>query len=355
MPCAIITGTAGQDGSYLAEYLLAKGYHVIGMVRRNSSMMMLDRLKEARKHAEFELYYGDVTDIASIMYLFQKALHHPSSEGPEPIEFYNLAAQSHVKVSFDTPIYTAQSDAIGVLHILEVIRQMNLISKVRLYQASTSELYGSSAPPQSENTPFQPRSPYAIAKLYAYHMIKNYREAYGMYAANGILFNHESERRGENFVSRKITRAVAQVYHKSLQQPLRMGNIYAYRDWGHAEDYIDAMWKMLQHPHPDDFVIATGKKHRVKDFIELAFQEIGVQIRWEGIGIEEKGYDVATNQLLICVDAKFFRQTEVHELCGDASKAARELNWQPSVAFQDLVRRMVAYDIAHFSPTLGNQ
>lgn len=355
MPCAIITGTAGQDGSYLAEYLLAKGYHVIGMVRRNSSMMMLDRLKEARKHAEFELYYGDVTDIASIMYLFQKALQHPSSEGPEPIEFYNLAAQSHVKVSFDTPIYTAQSDAIGVLHILEVIRQMNLIDKVRLYQASTSELYGSSAPPQSECTPFQPRSPYAIAKLYAYHIIKNYREAYGMFAVNGILFNHESERRGENFVSRKISRAVAQVYHKSFQQPLRMGNIYAYRDWGHAEDYVEAMWKMLQQPRPDDFVIATGKSHTVKDFIELAFKEIGVYIRWEGIGVEEKGYDVATNELLVCIDPKFFRQTEVHELCGDPSKAAHDLEWHPNVNFPQLVHRMVMHDIVELTPTLGTQ
>lgn len=355
MPCAIITGTAGQDGSYLAEYLLKKGYHVIGMVRRNSSLMMLDRLKEPRKHSEFELYYGDVTDIASIMHLFQKALDHPSSIDT-PLEVYNLAAQSHVKVSFDTPIYTAQSDAIGVLHILEVIRQMNITNRVRLYQASTSELYGSSPAPQSESTPFQPRSPYAIAKLYAYHIIKNYREAYGMYAVNGILFNHESERRGENFVSRKITRAVAQVYHqKTPSTPLCMGNIYAYRDWGHAEDYVDAMWKMLQQPRAQDFVIATGESHTVKSFIEMAFAEIRVPIRWEGMGVEEKGYHAHTNELLVTIDPKFFRQTEVHELCGDASKAAAELDWRPTVNFHQLVHRMVTHDIAEFTSSKNQE
>lgn len=346
MPIAIITGTAGQDGSYLAEFLLEKGYHVIGMVRRNSSMISLERLAEARKNARLELVYGDVTDISSIFHVFQKALSvRDDLECEKPIEVYNLAAQSHVKVSFDTPIYTAQSDAMGVLNMLEAIRQLGLISRVRFYQASTSELYGASLPPQNEETPFLPRSPYAVAKLYAYHIVKNYREAYGMYAVNGILFNHESERRGETFVSRKITRAVAAVYHHKDVPVLTMGNMYAYRDWGHAQDYIEAMWKMLQQEHPDDFVVATGESHTVKEFIEAAFGEIGVELRWEGVGVEEKGYDANTGSLLVRVDPKFFRMTEVHHLRGDPSKAKALMGWYPRITFHDLVKRMVKHDI----------
>lgn len=343
---AIITGTAGQDGSYLAEFLLAKNYYVIGMVRRSSSLISLDRLQEARKHPHLELIYGDVTDITTIFRLLHKAID-AATQSNHPIEIYNLAAQSHVKVSFDTPIYTAQSDALGVLNLLEAVRQMGISQRVRIYQASTSELYGASAPPQNESTPFLPRSPYAVAKLYAFHIIKNYREAYGMYAVNGILFNHESERRGETFVSRKITRAVAAVYHQKETPVLSMGNMYAYRDWGHAEDYIEAMWRMLQQTTPDDFVIATGESHTVKDFIEAAFAEIGVRLRWEGTGIEEKGYDENTNDLLVCVDPKYFRQTEVHHLRGDPTRAKNLLGWTPRVCFHDLVRRMVRYDIAH--------
>lgn len=343
MKVAIITGTAGQDGSYLAEFLLQKGYHVIGMVRRSSTLVSLDRLTEARKHPNLELVYGDVTDIASIFNLLQKAA--AKSDEHQPIEFYNLAAQSHVKVSFDTPMYTAQSDAFGVLNVLEAIRQLSLIGRVRFYQASTSELYGSSVPPQSEATAFMPRSPYAIAKLYAYHIVKNYREAYGLYAVNGILFNHESERRGETFVSRKITRAVATMYHDKSAPVLSMGNMYAYRDWGHALDYIEAMWRMLQLEHPEDFVIATGKSHTVKDFIELAFSQIGVKLHWEGMGVEEKGYDSSSGQLLVQVDPKFFRQTEVNHLCGDASKARDHLGWVPKIDFENLVERMVKHDI----------
>lgn len=345
---AVITGTAGQDGSYLAEYLLEKGYWVVGMVRRNSSLISLDRLEHARKHPKMTLMYGDVTDIASVFHLLQRAMQI-DTDNAHPIEFYNLAAQSHVKVSFDTPIYTAQSDAMGVLNILEAIRQLGLVHRVRFYQASTSELYGSSLPPQSETTPFMPRSPYAVAKLYAYHIVRNYREAYGMYAINGVLFNHESERRGENFVSRKITRAVAAVYHGGDAPVLTMGNMYAYRDWGHAQDYVDAMWRMLQQEHPDDFVVATGESHTVKEFIESAFGEIGVALRWEGVGIEEKGYDASSGSLLVQVDPKFFRQTEVHHLRGDPSKALSQLGWSPTVKFGDLVKRMVKYDIQTIS------
>lgn len=345
MRVAIITGTAGQDGSYLAEFLLNKDYSVVGMVRRSSSLTSLGRLENARKHPRLELIYGDVTDITTIFRLLHRAIDLTTPEETHPIEIYNLAAQSHVKVSFDTPIYTAQSDAMGVLNLLEAVRQLGLVQRVRIYQASTSELYGGSAPPQGEDTPFIPRSPYAVAKLYAFHIIKNYREAYGMYAVNGILFNHESERRGETFVSRKITRAVAAVHHNKDAPILKMGNMYAYRDWGHAEDYIDAMWRMLQQPIADDFVIATGESHTVKEFIEVAFGEIGVRLRWEGVGVEEKGYNSTTNALLVCVDPKYFRQTEVNHLRGDPSHAKNILGWTPRVAFSDLVKRMVQYDI----------
>jgi GDPmannose 4,6-dehydratase len=343
MPCAIITGVGGQDGSYLSEFLLEKGYHVFGMVRRHSTMITLDRLKEARKHPNFQIMYGDVTDITSIFQLIKCAMNDPAYE-EGPLEVYNLAAQSHVKVSFETPMYTSNADALGVLNLLSAIVTLDLTKKVRFYQASTSELYGSSAPPQREDTPFHPRSPYAIAKLYAYWMVRNYREAYGMYAVNGILFNHESERRGETFVSRKITRAVAQ-YILQNDAILTLGNIHALRDWGHAADYVQAMWKMLQHDVPEDFVIATGECHTVKEFVEAAFKVIGTKIRWEGSGEDEKGYDNDTGALLVRIDPKYYRLTEVNHLQGDPSKAREKLGWVPQTRFQDLVYRMVQHDI----------
>lgn len=348
MPCAIITGTAGQDGSYLCELLLQKGYHVFGMVRRNSSLV-LDRLKEARKDPKLSLMYGDVTDIASIFNIFKHASRHPAfDEGP--LEVYNLAAQSHVKVSFETPVYTCNADALGVLNILEVVVQLNLTRKVRFYQASTSEMYGSSEPPQDENTPFHPRSPYAIAKLYAYWMVKNYREAHGIYAVNGVLFNHESERRGETFVSRKISRAVAHYAKQPATYPvLSLGNLHSERDWGHAYDYVIAMWKMLQQERPDDYVVATGSSYTVKHFVETAFGHVGVPLRWEGSGTDEKGYHATTGQLLVAVDARYFRPTEVDSLRGDATKARTNLGWLPSISFEELVRRMVTHDMNTFA------
>lgn len=343
MPCAIITGTAGQDGSYLAELLLEKGYKVYGMIRRNSSFV-LDRLTEARKNANLTLAYGDVTDISSIFNIFLMAMKDPVYNDNAPLEVYNLAAQSHVKVSFETPIYTCNADALGVMNILEVIKQLGLEKRARFYQASTSEMYGDAKPPQNENTPFQPRSPYAIAKLYAYWIVRNYREAYGIYAVNGILFNHESERRGETFVSRKITKHVAK-HSTGEREVLKIGNLYAKRDWGHAKDYVVAMWKMLQQEKPKDYVIATGKSYTVKEFIEIAYTMIGVQIRWQGRDNEEKGYDVRTNELLVEVDSRYFRPTEVEYLCGDASISRQELDWKPRYSFVQLIQAMVFSDI----------
>lgn len=343
MPCAIITGVGGQDGSYLSEYLLSKGYHVYGMIRRHSSIVTLDRLKHARTHLDFHISYGDVTDFSSIIHLFQKALRDPVADDG-PIEVYNLAAQSHVKVSFETPIYTSNVDANGVLNVLEAIITLGLTNKVRLYQASTSELYGSSPAPQSESTSFQPRSPYAIAKLYAYWLVRNYREAYGMFAVNGILFNHESERRGETFVSRKITRAVAE-YASKRNNVLTLGNLNALRDWGHAADYVEIMWHMLQTETPDDFVIGTGNAYSVKDFVITAYATIGVGIRWEGIGEEEKGYDIATGSLIVQVDPKYYRPTEVNHLCADITKARRILGWEPRITFAEMIQRMVTEDM----------
>lgn len=353
MPYAIITGVAGQDGSYLSELLLEKGYHVFGMIRRNSSII-LDRLQCARQHPNFHLIYGDLTDIASLFQLFNMVLEHERIHDPihsTPIEVYNLAAQSHVKVSFETPMYTTQSDAVGVLNILEVIVRLKLTdpSRLRFYQASTSELYGNSPAPQSENTAFHPRSPYAIAKLYGYWTVRNYREAHNMFAVNGILFNHESERRGETFVSRKITRAVANLVNgnknNNTTDVLTLGNLYAKRDWGHAQDYVRAMWLMLQHPTPHDFVIATGTSHTVKDFVDHAFMCVGIQLTWKGTGDDEKAYDSDTGKLIVQVDQKYHRPTEVNELCGDVSKAKRELNWSAQIGFKELVHRMVIHDI----------
>jgi GDPmannose 4,6-dehydratase len=287
--------------------------------------------------------YGDMTDMASIFHLFQMALSNPASKDG-PIEVYNLAAQSHVKVSFETPLYTSQSDAVGVLNILEAVIALNLKDKVRFYQASTSELYGSSPAPQNEDTPFQPRSPYAISKLYAYWMVRNYRDAYNMYAVNGILFNHESERRGETFVSRKITRGVASYYH-TKQGVLTLGNLYALRDWGYAPDYVRAMWQILQQNTPEDYVISTGHSHTVKDFVDAAFAVINVTIRWEGINQDEKGYNAITGDLLVTIDPSYYRPTEVDHLCGDNTKATSKLDWAPSVYFEEMVKRMVEYDI----------
>lgn len=349
MPCAIITGAAGQDGSYLSEFLLAKGYHVYGMIRRHSSMVGLDRLKEARQHRNFHLQYGDMTDISSIYRLIQAALQDKECNDA-PLEIYNLAAQSHVKVSFDTPMYTTHSDAVGVLNILEVIVSLKLQDKVRFYQASTSELFGSSLPPQSETTPFQPRSPYATSKLYAYWMVRNYREGYGLFAVNGILFNHESERRGETFVSRKITRAAA-AYHFNPNSChiLTLGNLHAQRDWGHAADYVKAMWMMLQKDTPEDYVIGTGESHTVKEFVTKAFDAIGVEIDWCGNGKDEKGFDASTGALLVQIDPKLYRLTEVDSLCADTNKAKTMLGFQPIVTFDQLVKCMVQYDIDHYS------
>lgn len=343
--CAIITGIAGQDGSYLSEFLLHKGYHVYGMIRRNSSKTE-DRLLISKKYSTLHLMYGDITDIVSIFALFKKCLSDLPVHESNIIEVYNLAAQSHVQVSFETPLYTCNADAIGVLNLFEVIVQLGLQKRVRIYQASTSEMFGSASAPQSEQTVFEPRSPYAISKLYSYWTVRNYREAYCMYAVNGILFNHESERRGETFVSRKITRLVAtyrecKKHCKNEWKPLAIGNLYSKRDWGYAPEYVQAMWLMLQQDTARDMVIATGHSHSVKEFIDEAFSYIGVTMRWEGVGLDEKGYDFDTGELLVYVDPKFFRPTEVNHLQGDATLATQVLGWKPRITFYELVRIMV--------------
>jgi GDPmannose 4,6-dehydratase len=316
-------------------------------------MIILDRLKDARKHPHFKIMYGDVTDMASILSILNDTLHDPCVDDG-PLEVYNLAAQSHVKVSFETPIYTANADGVGVLNMLQAIITLKLTEKVRFYQASTSELYGDSPVPQNEDTPFRPRSPYAVAKLYAYWIVRNYRDAYNMFAVNGILFNHESERRGETFVSRKITRAVAEHHHlQEKAQPLVLGNIYSLRDWGHANDYVQAMWKMLQMEEMDDYVIATNVSHTVKEFVELAFLEIGIIIRWEGHAESEKGYDTHTGKLVVCIDPMYYRLTEVNHLHGDATKANTVLEWTPIISFQQLVKQMVKHDILTHDSSLA--
>ena len=337
---ALITGITGQDGALLAEYLLNKGYEVHGIKRRSSlfNTQRIDHLYKDPHEGEtrFFLHYGDLTDSTSLIRVLQEV---------QPDEVYNLGAQSHVKVSFESPLYTANSDAVGTLRLLEAIRVLGMQKKVRFYQASTSELYGNvGIVPQNEETPFRPRSPYAAAKLYAFWVTVNYREAYGMFASNGILFNHESPIRGETFVTRKITRGVARIYH-GLQKCLWLGNLEARRDWGYAGDYVRAMHLILQHDHPDDFVIATGEVHSVREFVEAAFAEVGIGIEWRGEGVEEKGVDSATGRVLVRIDPKYFRPTEVDWLQGDASKARRELGWEPTVDFKTLVKMMVEADL----------
>ncbi|MDR1480999.1 MAG: GDP-mannose 4,6-dehydratase [Synergistaceae bacterium] len=337
---ALITGVTGQDGAYLLNFLLAKGYIVHGLKRRSSlfNTSRIDNLYEDlhSDHPKFFLHYGDLTDSSNLIRVIQET---------RPDEIYNLAAQSHVKVSFETPEYTANADGMGTLRILEALRILGLERHSRFYQASTSELYGMVAEtPQSETTPFYPRSPYAAAKLYAYWITVNYREAYGIFASNGILFNHESELRGETFVTRKITRAAARIA-RGLQDKLWLGNLAAKRDWGHAEDYVDAMWRILRHDKPDDFVIATGETHSVREFAELAFGHAGIDIEWRGCGADEKGVDAATGRVLIEIDSRYFRPTEVDLLQGNPEKAERLLGWKRRVSFRDLVKRMVEHDL----------
>ena len=342
---ALITGITGQDGSYLAEFLVEKGYEVHGILRRSSSFntgriehLYLDEwVRDMKKKRLIELHWGDMTDSSSLIRIISEI---------RPEEIYNLAAQSHVKVSFDVPEFTAEVDAVGVLRLLEAVRIVGLADKCRIYQASTSELYGKvQEVPQSESTPFYPRSPYGVAKLYGFWVMKNYRESYGMYCCNGILFNHESERRGENFVTRKITLAAARIA-KVLQDKLYLGNLNALRDWGYAKDYIECMWLMLQQDQPDDFVIATGESHSVREFCTLAFKEAGIELRWEGAGVDEKGIDVKTGKVLVEVDPKYFRPAEVEQLLGDPTKARTVLGWNPhKTSFEELVRIMVQHDM----------
>lgn len=336
---ALITGVTGQDGAYLAEFLLNKDYVVHGVKRRASSFntARVDHLYRDphEDNVRFFLHHGDLTDSSSLIRIIQQV---------QPDEIYNLAAQSHVAVSFEEPEYTANSDALGALRILEAIRILGLEKKTRFYQASTSELYGLVQEiPQKETTPFYPRSPYAVAKLYAYWITINYREAYGIYACNGILFNHESPVRGENFVTRKITRALARI-KLGLQKKLFLGNLDAKRDWGHARDYVEAQWLMLQQEKPDDFVIASGVQYSVRDFVNAAAAELGIKMRWESSGVNEKGYD-AKGDCIVSVDTRYFRPTEVETLLGDASKSREKLGWQPRTSFEELVKEMVREDL----------
>mgnify|MGYP002607030894 CR=1 FL=1 len=345
MPIALITGITGQDGSYLAEFLLEKGYEVHGIIRRSSSFnteriehLYLDQwVRDQHEARRVHLHYGDMTDSSSLTRIIALV---------KPDEIYNLAAQSHVKVSFDVPEYTAETDALGTLRLLESVRILGREKSTRIYQASTSELFGQvQEMPQTEKTPFYPRSPYAVAKLYSFWIMKNYRESYGMFTANGILFNHESERRGENFVTRKITLAAARIA-AGRQDKLYLGNLDARRDWGYAPDYVECMWLILQQDKPDDFVIATGEFHSVREFAELAFARVGIKLRWEGHGLDEKGIDSATGRVLVEVDKRFFRPAEVEKLLGNPEKARRELGWNPrKTSFERLVQIMVDADV----------
>lgn len=341
---ALITGITGQDGAYLAEFLLNKGYVVHG-IKRRSSLFNTERIDHLyqdphEKDLRFKLHYGDLTDSTNLIRIIQET---------QPDEIYNLAAQSHVKVSFETPEYTANSDALGTLRILEAIRILGRIEKTKFYQASTSELYGKVQEiPQTEETPFYPRSPYGVAKLYAFWICKNYREAYNIFACNGILFNHESPLRGETFVTRKITRAAAK-YKLGLQKKLFLGNLDAKRDWGHAQDYVEGMWLMLQQDEPEDFVLATGKTITVKEFVEMSFKEVGVELEWSGEGVDEKGTDKATGEVVVEVDPSYFRPTEVDLLIGDATKAKEKLGWEPKRSVEQLCHEMVTSDYERFS------
>ena len=344
---ALITGVTGQDGSFLAEFLIEKGYEVHGIIRRSSSfnteriehLYFEEWVRDMKRSRALNLHYGDMTDSSSLIRIIQQI---------QPDEIYNLAAQSHVKVSFDVPEYTAETDATGTLRLLEAVRILGLEKKTKIYQASTSELYGLVQEiPQRETTPFYPRSPYGVAKLYGFWITKNYRESYGMFAVNGILFNHESERRGETFVTRKITLAAARIA-AGEQDKLYLGNLDALRDWGYARDYVECMWLMLQHDTPEDFVIATGEQHSVREFTERAFREVGIDLRWEGEGINERGIDTATGRVLVEVDPKYFRPAEVETLLGDPAKAKKLLGWNPSkTSFEELVRIMVRHDVAY--------
>jgi GDPmannose 4,6-dehydratase len=337
---ALITGVTGQDGSLLAELLLDKGYVVHGIKRRSSSFntQRVDHLY-VDPHTEdtrFLMHYGDMTDATNLIRILQEV---------QPDEIYNLAAQSHVQVSFETPEYTANADALGTLRLLEAMRILGLGDSTRFYQASTSELYGNAAPPQSETTPFQPRSPYAAAKLYGYWITVNYRQAYGLHASNGILFNHESPVRGETFVTRKITQAVAAIA-AGIQETLYLGNLDAKRDWGHARDYVDGMWRMMQQNEPDDYVLATGEAHSVREFVGLAFEVAGTRIAWQGKGLEEIGTDANSGHVLVRVDARYFRPTEVDHLFGDPSKAERVLGWKATITLREMVQEMIKADQA---------
>jgi len=340
MKKALITGITGQDGSYLTELLLEKGYEVHGIIRR-ASTFNTERLSHIYQdpHADKRrliLHYGDLTDSSNLNRILEKV-------GPD--EIYNLAAQSHVQVSFEVPEYTAEVDAVGTLRLLDAIKEVGLNEKARFYQASTSELYGlAQEVPQSETTPFYPRSPYAVAKLYAYWIVVNYREAYGVHASNGILFNHESPRRGATFVTRKITQAVAAI-KTGTQDKLYIGNVDSKRDWGHAKEYVEAMWMMMQMPEPDDYVIATGETHTVREFIECAFKAIDIDIAWEGEGVNEKGMDAKTGKTLVAIDPRYFRPTEVDLLLGDPTKAKEKLGWVPKITFNELVSIMVESDL----------
>ena len=345
MPTALITGITGQDGSFLAEFLIDKGYEVHGILRRSSSFntgriehLYLDEwVRDMHQRRLLHLHYGDMTDSSSLIRIIAEV---------KPDEIYNLAAQSHVKVSFDVPEYTAEVDAVGTLRLLEAIRILHMEKTCRIYQASTSELYGKVQQiPQNEETPFYPRSPYGVAKLYSYWIMKNYRESYGMFTANGILFNHESERRGENFVTRKITLAAARIA-AGVQDKLYLGNLNALRDWGYARDYVECMWLILQQDEPGDYVIATGEYHSVREFATLAFANVGINLRWEGEGIGEKGIDIATGRVLVEVDPRFFRPAEVEQLLGDPTKARKQLGWNPTkTSFDSLVKIMVDSDV----------
>lgn len=347
---ALITGVTGQDGAYLARLLLEKGYTVHGVKRRSSSFntarvddLYLDPHEQATR---FFMHYGDLTDSTNLIRLVQET---------QPDEIYNLAAQSHVQVSFETPEYTANADAVGTLRLLEAIRLLKLEDKVRFYQASTSELYGKVREiPQTETTPFYPRSPYAAAKIYAYWITVNYREAYGIHASNGILFNHESPMRGETFVTRKITRAVAAIEH-GLQQCLYLGNLNAKRDWGHARDYVEGMWAIVQHDVADDFVLATGEMHSVREFVEFAFAHVGRTIKWRGEGVDEIGTDEKSGKDIVKIDARYFRPTEVEQLLGDPKKAREKLGWKHTTAFKDLVVEMVESDLREVERETGRK